>query len=404
MPNKDQIRIVRAFKGLVQWAKTQLRSTTKTFFSDNDQSLGLNYDLFAQDIGVEIIHSAPYADSQHGKPERAGGVIMTRSRAMLIAARLPEELWPLAVQAAVYLLNRTPSWTATTDGLHTWTTPHERMLGRKPNLANLRVFGCRAYVRDAKVPKGRKMAPRAWIGYMVGFVASNIWQIWHPRHQQVFNERDVTFDETLFYDPDLPLPQDIPIRLPPPMVEMIQLPPAIKEADAEISTEHSTEPSTEPLPEPDPERLLEDLYDAEPLPIERGQAPQEEAKAIDSVQNQPLTPKHTPLPESPRHEDPHERTVNIPGAFDSGPATPESTHLEPFFIPANNEMSSEENGANTEMDPAARQLSIELEDSSAPPREAAGGEAEEEDNQQPPAPINRHQNTARRAGGGCYTI
>lgn len=180
---------------------------------------------------------------------------------------------------------------------------------------------------------------------MVGFVASNIWQIWHPRHQQVFNQRDVTFDETLFYDPDLPLPHDIPIRLPPPMVEMIQLPPVIKEADAELSTE----PSSEPLTEPDPEQLLEGLYDAEPLPIEQGQAPQEEAKTTDSVQNQPLTPEHTPLPESPRHEDPHERTVDIPGAFDSGPATPESTHLEPFFIPANNEVSSEENGANTEM-------------------------------------------------------
>ena len=135
------------------------------------------------------------------------------------------------------------------DGLHVWTTPHERMLNRKPNLANLRVFGCRAYVRDAKVPKGRKMAPRAWIGYMVGFVASNIWQIWHPRHQQVFNERDVTFDEMLFYNPDLLLPQDIPIRLPALVVEMIQLPPAIKEADTDA--ELSTESSTEPLPEPD---------------------------------------------------------------------------------------------------------------------------------------------------------
>ena len=90
---------------------------------------------------------------------------------------------------------------------------------------------------------------------MVGFIASNIWQIWHPHHQQVFNEQDVTFDETLFYDPDLLLPQDIPIRLPAPVVEIIQLPPAIKEADtdAELSTESSTEPLPEPLPEPDPD-------------------------------------------------------------------------------------------------------------------------------------------------------
>ena len=406
MPNKDQIRIIRAFKGLVQWAKTQLNSTTRTFFSDNDRSLGLDFDLLAQDLGLEILHSAPYADSQHGKPERAGGVIMVRSRAMLIAARLPEELWPLAVQSAVYLLNRTPSWTATMDGLHVWTTPHERMLNRKPNLANLRVFGCRAYVRDAKVPKGRKMAPRAWIGYMVGFVASNIWQIWHPRHQQVFTERDVTFDETLFYDPDLPLPQDIPIRLPAPVVETIQLPPAIKEADA--------------LPEADAEELFDNLYDADPIPLinqgstpwidKKGHSIQKEQNVAahrdaSSTENQPLTPERTPLPDSPQqeqsshpYEDPEKGfsspTMGIPGAFDSVPATPESTHFEPFFIPTHDETSAEDNAATdatNELDPAARQLSDELESSSALPTEAAGGEDQ-------PAPIDRCQNTAVRAG------
>ena len=56
---------------------------------------------------------------------------------MMIAARLPEVLWPLAAQAATYLINRTPAWIATADGLHVWTTPHERMLGTKPNIANL---------------------------------------------------------------------------------------------------------------------------------------------------------------------------------------------------------------------------------------------------------------------------
>jgi len=82
------------------------------------------------------------------------------------------------------------------------------------------------------------MAPRACIGYLVGFIASNIWRIWSPRHQEVFNERDVVFDESLFYDPDLPPPpEDIPINLPPQVVETIQLPPAIREADAELDTE-----------------------------------------------------------------------------------------------------------------------------------------------------------------------
>ena len=177
MPNKDQVRLIRAFKGMAYWAKTQLNAIVKIFFSDNDASLGLDYPLFAQDEGIQILHSAHYANSQHDKPELAGRVVLMRMRSMMIAARLPEVLWPLATQAATYLINQTPSWIATVDGSHVWTTPYERMLGMKLNIVNLPVFGCHAYVRDAKVPQGRKMAPRALIDYLVGFIASNIWQI-----------------------------------------------------------------------------------------------------------------------------------------------------------------------------------------------------------------------------------
>lgn len=380
MPNKDQVRLIRAFKGLVHWAKTQLNTTVKVFFSDNDTSLGLAYTLFAQDEGIQILHSARYADSQHGKPERAGGVILMKMRSMMIAARLPAVLWPLAAQAATYLINRTPAWIATADGSHVWTTPHERMLGTKPNIANLRVFGCRAYVRDARVPQSRKMAPRAWIGYLVGFIASNIWQIWSPRHQEVFNERDVVFDESLFYDPDLPQPQDIPISLPPQVVETIQLPPAIREADAELDTEPT----------------FDDLYEGnrESHPsIPHTQTNEDSSNpkldhhgAHDMERNdllpQPLmTPDHTPMPESPQNAS----QMEIPGAFgDSLPASPKPAHMDSFFIP------SPSDRAPPDPDDAAQQLSTELEGSSNP-LDAAGGEVDQIDQS------SRSQNTAQRA-------
>ena len=73
IPNKNQIQIIRA---LVSWTKTQLNATVKVFFSDNDAVLELDYTLFAQDEGIQILHSAWYADSQHDKPEWAEGVIL----------------------------------------------------------------------------------------------------------------------------------------------------------------------------------------------------------------------------------------------------------------------------------------------------------------------------------------
>ena len=400
MPNKDQICIIRAFKGLVSWAKTQLNAMVKVFFSNNDAALGLDYTLFAQDEGIQILHSAWYTDSQHGKPERAEGVILMCMRSMMIAAQLPEVLWSLATQAATYLINHTPSWITTADGTYVWTTPHEHMLGLKPNITNLQVFGCHAYVRDAKVPQGRKMAPRAWIDYLIGLIASNIWQIWHPRHQEVFNERDVVFNESLFYDPDLPQPQDIPVKLPLQTVEMIQLSSVIREADAE----------------PDPEPTFDDLIPtAKPTDHSLGSQPlnihaefnvdstdlknHHDAHSMErsNLPPQPLMMSdHTPMPEPPQDASQAMKIEWIPGAFeDSLPASPEAAHMDSFFIPLPTDRISPTD--NEDPDPAARQLSAELEEcnpapcsSSGPPSTAGGEEIE---SSQP----NRRENTAQRS-------
>lgn len=396
MPNKDQIRVVRVFRNLINWAKTQLNATIKLFFSDNDVSLGLDFRLLAEDFGVEIQDSARYADSQHGKPERAGGLLTTRMRSMLITARLPEALWPDAIVTAVYLLNRTPTWTTATDGSHVWTTPHERMLGKKPNIANLRVFGCRAYIRDPKVPQGRKGASRGWIGYLVGYSASNIWRIWNPRRREVVEERDVTFNESLFYDPDLPLPEDIPVNLPPPAVETLQLPPAIREADAQ------------PVPDPLEDRFSDDedspTQGKTRFSITKEQTITPENQPSSTEHNQPdldrtLTPELTPLPDSPK----------IPGAFDSSlPSTPPQTQnsptLDPFFIPSPEEvapwveeLSDTHNFPDERPDSATRQLSAELESSSDSPVAAGGGESQPTRSVTPPHRQQRYQNTASRA-------
>ncbi|KAJ6020318.1 hypothetical protein N7522_000393 [Penicillium canescens] len=71
----------------------------------------------------------------------------------------------------------------------------------RPNLSNLRLYGCRAYVMRQGIAKSDKMEPRAEIGYLVGYVASNIWKIWLPQLNQVREFRDVVFDENIQYNP-----------------------------------------------------------------------------------------------------------------------------------------------------------------------------------------------------------
>ncbi|KAJ6111592.1 hypothetical protein N7523_007653 [Penicillium sp. IBT 18751x] len=123
-----------------------------------------------------------------------------------IDASLPEYLWPEAVQAAVYVLNRTPNkqlgWKTPYQALFNNLDPKPGYMKPKPDLSNLRVYGCKAFVRINNIPRLAKMKPRAMIGYLVGFKASNIWRIWVPKAHKVINARDCVFDEASFYRPN----------------------------------------------------------------------------------------------------------------------------------------------------------------------------------------------------------
>jgi hypothetical protein len=56
-------------------------------------------------------------------------------------------------------------------------------------------------MRINKIPRLAKLAPRAAIGYLVGYEAHNIWRIWIPTKGRVIRARDVQFNEEEFYNP-----------------------------------------------------------------------------------------------------------------------------------------------------------------------------------------------------------
>jgi hypothetical protein len=103
------------------------------------------------------------------------------------------------VEHAAYLLNRRP--VKSLKG----KTPYKKVYSRKPNLRNLRIFGCRAYRRIPHIPKLEKLEPRTEPRYFVGIQASNIFKVWHPESRKVEASRDVTFDEDLFFNSNQPI-------------------------------------------------------------------------------------------------------------------------------------------------------------------------------------------------------
>ncbi|KID91318.1 reverse transcriptase family protein, partial [Metarhizium majus ARSEF 297] len=79
-------------------------------------------------------------------------------------------------------------------------------LQAQPDITHLKAYGCRAYplTREAlqgKQKKNLKIHPHAEIGYLVGYDSTNIFRVWIPERKEVRRVRDVTFDETRFYNP-----------------------------------------------------------------------------------------------------------------------------------------------------------------------------------------------------------
>ncbi|RMZ92256.1 hypothetical protein DV736_g455, partial [Chaetothyriales sp. CBS 134916] len=200
---KDEGVNLRILKDFVTWTDRQFKYQVKRIRSDHELARKRTQNWFRRQ-GIEFEPSAPHTQAQNGRAERSGGVVMEKARAMRIQANLPHDLWKEIVEAAVYLHNRTPRYS------QEWRTPFEDFFSRqagkqvKPQLAHLKVYGCRAYAmtKKAQLKESRlqKLEPRAHIGYLVGYNSTNIYRVWIPRKGRVISTRDVIFDEGTLYD------------------------------------------------------------------------------------------------------------------------------------------------------------------------------------------------------------
>ncbi|XP_044718854.1 reverse transcriptase (RNA-dependent DNA polymerase) domain-containing protein [Hirsutella rhossiliensis] len=133
--------------------------------------------------------------------------------------------------------------------LHQWLRDNNRDIGYQqdqPDITFLKAYGCRAYPLTPQALQNRqkkdlKTDPHTEIGYLVGYDSTNIFRIWIPSTSEVRRVRDVTFNESIFYDGNDQPPEPIP-----PRVE-VQLP-----AHIEDESDYEEIPTQIDEPEPDP--------------------------------------------------------------------------------------------------------------------------------------------------------
>ena len=224
----DATRTIKRFTAFI-W--NQYKCKIQIFHTDGERSLGNDFTDWIATEGISIEITAPDTPAQNGSAERSGGVIINRARALGLQGQLPSKLWPELARTAAHLLNRSPvrqlEWKTPYEVLHTAIAPESSANSIKiPNLSHLRIIGCKAYVRIPNIPKLKKMDPRALIGYLVGYEASNLFRIWVPQRRRVIVARDVTFDEDAKFNSG-----EIQPQLSPEIIELIDNPPLDQEVE-----------------------------------------------------------------------------------------------------------------------------------------------------------------------------
>ena len=135
----------------------------KSLRSDNGGEYSSTaFQTFCAEKGISRQLTNPYTPEQNGVSERLNRTIMEAVRSMLIHSNLPLSFWAEAVQCAVYAHNRSP-----TSALHD-ATPFECWFGVKPDISNMRVFGCVCYYHVPD-PQRQKLDPKARKAVFVGY-------------------------------------------------------------------------------------------------------------------------------------------------------------------------------------------------------------------------------------------
>ena len=148
------------------------------------------------DKGIELRLSVPHESQTNGIAERANRSVLDMTRILLYQSRLPLPFWALAMDMAVWLLNRSP-----TKALSGNRSPYtyEAYYGRKPERKILRVFGSKCWVwipKDQRRPKS-KLMPTARAMVFVGYNenGSRGFKVWDPLTKKVKIRHSLLFEE-----------------------------------------------------------------------------------------------------------------------------------------------------------------------------------------------------------------
>ena len=117
------------------------------------------------------------------------------AKTIMLQSNLPVEFWAHAVCTAAYTINRL-SHKRLPDGI----TPYEAMHEKRPNIDNIRVFGCHAELLIEKQYRKKELTdPHSESAIFIGYCRQSSGYIFYiPDKHLVVSRRDALFNQSYF--------------------------------------------------------------------------------------------------------------------------------------------------------------------------------------------------------------
>ena len=178
------------FKRLRSLVESETGEKIQTFRTDRGgEFVNHDFDSYCDGAGIRRHLTAPYTPQQNGVVERRNRTLMEMARSLLKHMSMPNYLWGEAIRHATYLINRV-STRALND-----QTPYEMLRSKKPNISQIRVFGCIGYAKIEGAPL-KKLDDRSLMLVHLGTeLGSKAYRLYNPNTRRVIVSRDVVFDE-----------------------------------------------------------------------------------------------------------------------------------------------------------------------------------------------------------------
>ena len=191
---KRKAEVTCKFKEYVSMVENELGYKVGSIRTDNGgEYTSESFRQVCVEKGIKHQLTNPHTPEQNGVSERLNRTLLESSRSMLYHAKLPLHFWAEAINTTVYLHNRSATSTLKNE------TPFERWFGKKPDVSNLKVFGCVCFVHTPDSLR-TKLEPKAKKAIFVGYPQNTKgYKLYVLEAERFIRSRDVLFHENKFH-------------------------------------------------------------------------------------------------------------------------------------------------------------------------------------------------------------